>query len=83
MSDEVRNIVLQHDVHLVGAAWLDGERLLASAKASHHRRDSLIGGAVDKHLLTSSLRHPKILIKEFSYFLMPYHQHGLRINLLV
>ena len=45
------NIVLQHDVHLVGAAWLDGERLLASAKASHHRRDSLIGGAVDKHLL--------------------------------
>ena len=34
-------------------------------------------------LLTSSLRHPKILIKEFSYFLMPCHQHGLRINLLV
>jgi len=29
------------------------------------------------------LRHPKILIKEFSYFLMPCHQHGLRINLLV
>ena len=36
-----------------------------------------------KELLTSSLRHPKILIKEFSYFLMPCHQHGLRINLLV
>ena len=35
------------------------------------------------NLLTSSLRHPKILIKEFSYFLMPCHQHGLRINLLV
>ena len=35
------------------------------------------------YLLTSSLRHPKILIKEFSYFLMPCHQHGLRINLLV
>ena len=33
--------------------------------------------------LPSSLRHPKILIKEFSYFLMPCHQHGLRINLLV
>ena len=46
------NIVLQHNVHLVGTAWLDGERLLASTKASHHRRDSLIGGAVDKHLLT-------------------------------
>ena len=39
---------------------------------------------VDKDsFLTSSLRHPKILIKEFSYFLMPCHQHGLRINLLV
>ena len=36
-----------------------------------------------RSLLTSSLRHPKILIKEFSYFLMPCHQHGLRINLLV
>ena len=45
------NIVLQHDVHLVGAAWLDGERLLAHAKTSHHRRDSLIGGTIDKHLL--------------------------------
>ena len=38
---------------------------------------------VTENLLTSSLRHPKILIKEFSYFLMPCHQHGLRINLLV
>ena len=38
--------------------------------------------ATETHL-TSSLRHPKILIKEFSYFLMPCHQHGLRINLLV
>ena len=37
----------------------------------------------DGFFLTSSLRHPKILIKEFSYFLMPCHQHGLRINLLV
>ena len=36
-----------------------------------------------RNSLTSSLRHPKILIKEFSYFLMPCHQHGLRINLLV
>ena len=36
-----------------------------------------------KIVLTSSLRHPKILIKEFCSFLMPCHQHGLRINLLV
>ena len=33
--------------------------------------------------LTSSLRTPKFFIKEFSDFLMPCHQHGLRINLLV
>ena len=34
-------------------------------------------------ILTSSLRTPKFFVKEFSYFLMPCHQHGLRINLLV
>ena len=33
--------------------------------------------------LTSSLRHPKILVKEFSYFLMHYHQHCPSINLLI
>ena len=33
--------------------------------------------------LTSSLRHPKIFIKEFGDFLMPCHQHGLGVNLLV
>ena len=33
--------------------------------------------------LTSSLRHPKALVKEFSYFLMPCHQHCLGVNLLV
>ena len=34
-------------------------------------------------LLTSSSCHPKIFVKEFSYFLMSCHQHGLGINLLV
>ena len=33
--------------------------------------------------LTSSLRHPKIFIKEFRYFLMSCHQHCLCVNLLV
>ena len=36
-----------------------------------------------RHDLTSSSCHPKIFIKEFCYFLMPCHQHSLRINLLV
>ena len=29
--------------------------------------------------LTSSLRHPKIFIKEFGDFLMPCHQHCLSV----
>jgi hypothetical protein len=35
------------------------------------------------YFLTSSLRTPKIFVKEFSYFLMPCHQYGLGVNLLV
>ena len=35
------------------------------------------------YFLTSSLRTPKIFVTEFSYFLMPCHQHGLGVNLLV
>ena len=35
------------------------------------------------YFLTSSLRTQKIFVKEFSYFLMPCHQHGLGVNLLV
>ena len=34
-------------------------------------------------LLTSSLRHPKIFVKEFSDFLMSCHQHCLGVNLFV
>ena len=33
--------------------------------------------------LTSSLRHPKIFIKEFGDFLMPCHQHCLSVYILV
>ena len=58
-------------------------------------RGSLVGGAVGDALgypvefissyegLTSSSCHPKIFVKEFSYFLMPCHQHCLGVNLLV
>ena len=51
--------------------WAENYELLKEYIAEH------------RQLLTSSLRHPKIFVKEFSYFLMPCHQHGLRINLLV
>ena len=37
----------------------------------------------DNHVLTSSSCHPKILIKKFCYFLMPIHQHGLCIDILI
>ena len=61
--------------------------LLALAFVScHHGERQTLRSALQMAYaapLTSSLRHPKILIKEFSYFLMPCHQHGLRINLLV
>ena len=39
--------------------------------------------SLDKLLLTSSLRHPKIFVKEFGDFLMSCHQHCLGVNLLV
>ena len=35
------------------------------------------------YFLTSSLRHPKIFIKEFGDFLMPCHQHCLSVYILV
>ena len=35
------------------------------------------------NFLTSSSCHPKIFVKEFSYFLMSCHQHCLGVNLLV
>ena len=49
------------------------------SKTIIHKKES---GDTKNHL-TSSLRTPKFFVKEFSYFLMPCHQHGLRINLLV
>ena len=36
-----------------------------------------------RHVLTSSSCHPKVFVKEFCYFLMSCHQHGLGVNLLV
>ena len=69
---------------MVGVATLEGqtEAQIVAAEVGN----DLVGSLDDPSkvfFLTSSLRHPKILIKEFSYFLMPCHQHGLRINLLV
>ena len=43
----------------------------------------LLTNTYTRTLLTSSSCHPKIFVKEFSYFLMPCHQHCLGVNLLV
>ena len=47
------------------------------------QKSQLSVNAERRFFLTSSLRTPKIFVKEFSYFLMPCHQHGLGVNLLV
>ena len=46
-------------------------------------KELLLEGRSVKLPLTSSLRHPKIFVKEFSDFLMSCHQHCLGVNLLV
>ena len=74
MSDEVR--------------WFDPGKLNAFRPDQEADINVLIGiGAAlagwKAPFLTSSLRTPKFFVKEFSYFLMPCHQHGLHINLLV
>ena len=42
-----------------------------------------VNGYRPEYVLTSSLRTPKIFIKEFGDFLMSCHQHCLGVNLLV
>ena len=51
---------------------------------THKRiKDGYINGTIGHNPLTSSSCHPKVFVKEFSYFLMPCHQHCLGVNLLV
>ena len=66
--------------------WLLVIGIVSVGRACEHCAALAVGNVVPakvKYFLTSSLRTPKIFVKEFSYFLMPCHQHGLRINLLV
>ena len=54
--------------------------------AARNNENVVFGKVTDVNgepLLTSSSCHPKIFVKEFSYFLMPCHQHCLGVNLLV
>ena len=57
------------------------ENLVNEAKEWISKEESRRHPQLD--LLTSSTCHPKIFVKEFSYFLMPCYQHCLGVNLLV
>ena len=75
---------------LVTVMVVQSVRLLVLASMGHH--DPMLTTAEldvcrlvvqGLTLLTSSSCHPKFFIKEFGDFLMPCHQHGLGVNLLV
>ena len=76
---EFRHVFLIVVVMLVGQIDI-GNQIIVLAVMCTHRPNTI--GYLD-FFLTSSSCHPKFFVKEFSYFLMPCHQHCLGINLLV
>ena len=57
---------------------MDKNRSFPSIKGTlyhfyHYLNDNCTCCSLKLTILTSSLRHPKIFVKEFSYFLMPCH----------
>ena len=56
---------------------------MALASCEKVSLDELLSKEPPTSHLTSSLRHPKIFIKEFGDFLMPCHQHCLSVYILV
>ena len=63
--------------------YLKAVGVLLSKNWQYGRKANELQRNFRTYFLTSSLRTPKIFVKEFSYFLMPCHQHGLGVNLLV
>ena len=59
--------------------------MLLTIWEQHKEKSAIFADEMETELahLTSSLRHPKIFVKEFSDFLMSCHQHCLGVNLLV
>ena len=73
---------LSYPQHFTGdkrQVQLSGEAFFKVKSDKKHRFDV----RTKDDILTSSSCHPKIFVKEFSYFLMPCHQHCLGVNLLV
>ena len=65
-------------------SWSDGVVSVKRTLDADHEIDIEQGvPAPATFFLTSSSCHPKIFVKEFSYFLMPCHQQCLGVNLLV
>ena len=63
--------------------FADDERILLMYKKVCRRFVYDYPETISYYILTSSLRTPKIFIKEFGDFLMSCHQHCLGVNLLV
>ena len=59
------------------------DKLLDACLARCNEVQTIAHQRIVAYLLTSSLRHPKIFIKEFGDFLMPCHQHCLSVYILV
>ena len=61
------------------------ETLLNRTSVRRYEYDKIPSETLDfiYRALTSSSCHPKIFIKEFCNFLVPCHQHCLRVNVLV
>ena len=59
------------------------DKLLDACLARCNEVQTVAHQRIVAYLLTSSLRHPKIFIKEFGDFLMPCHQHCLSVYILV
>ena len=83
----VSNYSVERTAHVKSASL---EELLTSGVEGfyfHIKRDGHSGKLLlrepDGSFLTSSSCHPKIFIKEFCNFLVPCHQHCLRVNVLV
>ena len=70
----IKNQTQWHYIYLSDEYWIERQ-----VKGKWIRIQNDFGSI----FLTSSSCHPKIFVKEFSYFLMPCHQHCLGVNLLV
>ena len=83
-KDNGGDYTIEVDDQLVDKKLLmpEKDKTIFSYPKTIYYQKGLVAFRFNTHL-TSSSCHPKIFVKEFSYFLMPCHQHCLGVNLLV